>query len=83
MTGKSSGGRTVAIVDAYGYTDLERDLGVYRSQFGLPACTKASGCLKVVNQTGGTSLPRTDLGWDASRPSTSMRCPRSARTATS
>src|SRR5262249_40151548 len=23
----------------------------------LPACTTASGCLKIVNQTGGTTLP--------------------------
>ncbi len=59
----SSGGKTVAIVDAYGYTNLERDLGVYRSQFGLSPCTKANGCLRIVNQTGGTSLPRMDIGW--------------------
>ena len=63
LTGSASGGRTVAIVDAYGYPNAERDLSVYRSQFGLPACTTASGCLKIVNQSGGTSLPRTDVGW--------------------
>ena len=48
---------TVAIVDAYGYSALEADLGVYRAQYGLPPCTKANGCLKVVNQTGGATLP--------------------------
>ena len=63
LTGASSGGKTVAIVDAYGYTNLERDLGVYRAKFGLSACTKANGCLRVVNQSGGTSLPRMDVGW--------------------
>ncbi|MDP5228700.1 MULTISPECIES: S53 family peptidase [Arthrobacter] len=63
LTGLTSGGRTVAIVDAYGYPSLERDLGVFRSQFGLPACTKANGCLKIVNQTGGTSLPAFNSGW--------------------
>jgi subtilase family serine protease len=63
LTGLSASGRTVAIVDAYGYPNLERDLGVYRSQFGLPACTRANGCLRVINQTGGSSLPRTDVGW--------------------
>ena len=48
----------VAIVDAYGYTALESDLAKYRSQYGLPPCTIASGCLKVVNQTGQvTPLP--------------------------
>lgn len=63
LDGTSSGGRTVAIVDAYGYPNLERDLGVYRSQYGLSPCTRANGCLNVVNQSGGTSLPRFDAGW--------------------
>lgn len=63
LTGTSSGGRTVAIVDAYGYPSLENDLATYRSYFGLPACTKANGCLKIVDQNGGTSLPRFDSGW--------------------
>jgi subtilase family serine protease len=63
LTGSSSGGKTVAIVDAYGYTNLERDLGVYRSQYGLGPCTKANGCLRIVDQNGGTSLPRMDIGW--------------------
>ena len=63
LTGLSSGAKTVAIVDAYGYPNLERDLATYRSYFGLPACTSASGCLKVVDQNGGTNLPRMDVGW--------------------
>jgi subtilase family serine protease len=63
LTGTTSNGRTVAIVDAYGYPNLERDLGVYRSQFGLPACTKANGCLRIINQTGGTNLPKLNVGW--------------------
>ncbi|MGO4256472.1 S53 family peptidase [Marmoricola sp. RAF53] len=54
---------TVAIVDAYGYTNLERDLGTYRSQFGLTPCTKANKCLRVIDQNGGTSLPRMNVGW--------------------
>jgi subtilase family serine protease len=56
-------GRTVAIVDAYGYPNLERDLSIYRSTYGMSACTTANGCLKIVDQNGGTSLPRTDVGW--------------------
>ena len=63
LDGTSGAGRTVAIVDAYGYPNLERDLSIYRAQYGLPACTTANGCLKVMNQTGGTSLPRTNVGW--------------------
>ena len=46
---------TIAIIDAYGYSSLESDLSHYRSQYGLPACTSASGCLKIVNQSGQTS----------------------------
>ncbi|WP_265443764.1 S53 family peptidase [Flexivirga meconopsidis] len=64
LSGLKSGGRTVAIVDAYGYPNAERDLGVYRSQFGLSSCTKANGCLTVMSQTGSTTnLPATDVGW--------------------
>ena len=49
---------TIAIVDAYGYTTLEADLAMYRTQYGLPACTIANGCLKIVNQNGAaTPLP--------------------------
>jgi subtilase family serine protease len=54
---------TIAIVDAYGYTNAESDLATYRAQFGLPACTSASGCFKKVDQNGGTNLPRMDTGW--------------------
>jgi subtilase family serine protease len=56
-------GQTVAIVDAYDDPKAEADLGVYRSQYGLSACTTANGCFKKVNQTGGTSYPRGDSGW--------------------
>ncbi|MDX6301369.1 MAG: hypothetical protein QOF53_2583 [Nocardioidaceae bacterium] len=63
LTGTSSGGRTVAIVDAYGYPNLARDLATYRSQFKLSTCTTSSGCLKILDQNGGTSLPRFNAGW--------------------
>ena len=56
-------GKTVAIVDAYNDPNAESDLGTYRSQFGLPACTTANGCFRKVNQTGGTSYPANNSGW--------------------
>ena len=57
-------GRTVAIVDAFDDPAAESDLGVYRSQFGLPACTTANGCFRKVGQTGSTtSLPRKNASW--------------------
>ncbi len=50
-----SPGATIAVVDAYDYPNAESDLAAYRSQYGLPPCTKANGCFKVVNQTGAAS----------------------------
>jgi len=59
----SGSGVTVAIVDAYNDPNAEADLAVYRTQYGLPACSKASGCFTQVNQTGGSTLPPNDSGW--------------------
>ena len=56
-------GQTIAIVDAYDDPSAESDLAVYRSHFGLPACTTANGCFRKVNQTGGTKYPRGNSGW--------------------
>jgi len=56
-------GQVIGIVDAFGYPNAETDLATYRTQFGLPPCTTANGCFRKVNQTGGTSFPRTDSGW--------------------
>ena len=54
----------VAIVDAYHTPNIENDLNVYSNYFGIPSCTKANGCLRVVNENGGNSLPRlTNSGW--------------------
>jgi subtilase family serine protease len=57
---------TVAVVIPFSAPDLAADLGAYRDQYGLPACTTASGCLRVVNQRGKPSpLPASGvaLGW--------------------
>ena len=59
----SGTGQTVAIVDAYGYSTAEADLGVFRSYYGLPACTTANGCFKKVDENGGTNYPADDPGW--------------------
>jgi subtilase family serine protease len=56
-------GQTIAIVDAFDDPNAEKDLAVYRSTYGLPACTTANGCFKKVNQSGGASMPRKDSGW--------------------
>src|SRR5262249_7228007 len=51
----SKTGGTIAIVDAFNYPNAESDLATYRAQYGLPPCTKANGCLQIVNQNGATS----------------------------
>jgi N-acetylneuraminic acid mutarotase len=56
-------GETVAIVDAYDDPNAEADLAVYREQFGLPACTAASGCFQKVSERGGSDLPTPDPDW--------------------
>ncbi|HUJ58650.1 MAG TPA: hypothetical protein VLX92_09160, partial [Kofleriaceae bacterium] len=48
-------GATVGLIGAYGYANIESDLAMYRSTFGLPPCTIASGCLTVLNQEGQPS----------------------------
>ena len=63
LTGLSSGGRTVAIVDAYGYPALESDLATFRSTYGLPACTTGNGCLTILDQSGGHNYPPYNSGW--------------------
>ncbi|MGN6131083.1 MAG: S53 family peptidase, partial [Nocardioidaceae bacterium] len=63
LQGTSSGGRTVAIVDAYGYPNLESDLATYRSTMNLPECTTTNGCLRIIDQNGGSNLPAMDVGW--------------------
>jgi len=56
-------GTTIVIVDAYDDPSAEKDLGVFSSQYGLPACTTANLCFKKVNQTGGPRYPRANSGW--------------------
>jgi hypothetical protein len=58
-------GLTIAVIDAFGYQDVESDLATYRAQFGLPACSVASGCLTVLNNAGASAplLGDSDTGW--------------------
>jgi len=63
LSGTGSG-QTVAIVDAYNDPKLDADLQTFDAEYGLAACSIASGCLKVVNETGGSTLPANDTtGW--------------------
>jgi hypothetical protein len=60
-------GQTIAIVDAYNDPDIISDANSFSSEFGLPQFNGSSEpTLKVLNQTGGTSLPANAAkgGWD-------------------
>ncbi len=70
MRGK---GETVAVVDAFGYRNAAADLAVYRAQFGLPPCTVANGCLRIVNQYGNAApLPKESSVADDWRPEAAL-----------
>ena len=54
-------------MDAFTTPKLALSLATYRKQYGLPPCTVASGCLRIVNQKGKPSpLPQSGkpFGWD-------------------
>ena len=53
LPAKSSSRNTIAIIGAGVDGNLAADLATYRATFGLPACTVQSGCLRLLNYTGG------------------------------
>ncbi|HTU77539.1 MAG TPA: hypothetical protein VMF09_02135 [Solirubrobacteraceae bacterium] len=57
-------GQTVAVVDAFDDPKAEADLGVYRSEYGIPQCDSSDGCFRKVNQEGAdTSYPAPSRVW--------------------
>ncbi len=53
-----SASQTIALIELGGDPTLESDLAVYDRRYGLPQCTRANGCLRIVNQDGSSdSLP--------------------------
>jgi len=63
----TGGSQTIAIVDAFDYPTAANDLGVFSSQFGLPAMPDCNSngnvapCFKKVFASG--SQPRANCGW--------------------
>ncbi len=54
----SSASQTIALIEIGGDPTLESDLAVYDRRYDLPSCTRADGCLRIVNQEGSaTNLP--------------------------
>ncbi|MGA2910605.1 MAG: S53 family peptidase [Candidatus Microgenomates bacterium] len=71
LTGTANGNPTIAIVDAYGDSNIQSDLNSYSSTFGLPVLPTCKGsvssssvaCFQKVDQNGGTRYPFTNSGW--------------------
>ena len=52
-------------MDAYDDPTAEADLAVFRSKYGLGACTTQNGCFRKVNEWGTTSpMPAQNLNWE-------------------
>jgi len=54
-------GQIIGIVDAYDDPKAEADLGVFDTQFGLPACSSANGCFRKVYSSG--QRPAANPNW--------------------
>lgn len=54
-------GQVIALVDAFDDPNAEADLGVFSSNFNLPACTTANGCFQKIYASG--TKPTGDTGW--------------------
>jgi subtilase family serine protease len=55
-------GQTIALIDAYDDATIESDLGVFTTQFGLPACTTDNGCFNKIYATG--AKPGSNSDWE-------------------
>ena len=62
--GNGGAGITIGITDAFHYAAAEADLNFFSTDMGLPACTKANGCFKQVDQNGGQNFCGSDSGWE-------------------
>lgn len=56
---------TIGVVVSGSDPNTAAQLAFYRSFFGLPPCTEASGCFREVGQDGSSRLPATDSHWVA------------------
>jgi subtilase family serine protease len=54
-------GQTIAIIDAMDDPNIEADLGVFSTTYGLPTCTTANGCFKKIYASG--TAPAGDTNW--------------------
>ncbi|HEX8931841.1 MAG TPA: S53 family peptidase [Patescibacteria group bacterium] len=71
LSGISSTTKTLAIIDAYDNPNALSDLNFYSKYYSLPqlaSCpvsggTTSSPCFQKINQNGGITTPRRNMGW--------------------
>ncbi len=64
LSASQGAGKTIAVIDAFNDPTVAADLATFRSTYGLPACTTASGCLQVINEYGQSApLPPNSTSW--------------------
>ena len=56
-------GQTIAIVDAFDHPNIEQDLALFSSTFGLPGCTRRNGCSFFQKVYASGSKPDTNSIW--------------------
>ncbi|MGD0304166.1 MAG: S53 family peptidase [Candidatus Acidiferrales bacterium] len=61
LVANQGAGQTIAVIDAYDDANIESDLATFSSQFGLPACSSATGCFTKLYATG--SQPSASAQW--------------------
>jgi subtilase family serine protease len=61
LVSNQGAGQTIGIVDAYDDPKAEADLGVFNTQYGLPACTSSNGCFRKIYSTG--KAPASNSNW--------------------
>jgi len=61
QVGNQGHGQTIGLIDAYDDPTIEADLGVFDTQFSLPACTGSNGCFRKVY--AGGKKPTANANW--------------------
>jgi subtilase family serine protease len=54
-------GQTIAVIEAFGSPQIEKDLAVFNQTFNLPDCTVSNGCLRIL--TTSTKNLNTNQLW--------------------
>ncbi len=66
LVSNQGAGQTIGLIDWYDQPNIEADLGVFDTQYGLPTCTTANGCFKKVYSNGKKPISNGSSGLEIS-----------------